>query len=482
MTRLTFLLIAAAVGWATLPTAARADSLDKKLNEEMPKIMAQLHAKGYKTVGVLPFQAQRGKKASGFAVGPINNNMAERLENLMVIHGGPAEDKAVMVLREVGATAARAKANAWSTSAAGRKALFDLSCPTAWGNKKAKADAFLTGSVRCVGDREKTTVVIQAFDRKDPAKLVTIAQFAVETDRSLVRDLGSSFNLTPKTIVAMRGKPRAKADQILRRSVLKREDPDTDPTTPGTTTPGTTATPDAQPATDSSPSNVGGIEVKILVGAEAKDQAIRESSSGAAKWEVNSPPSGQPVIVTLKNTSDKKRGVVLKFNGVSTVLEQKDPSDQCRKWVLEAGKTFQIKGFYGKGDGDGDKLDKVKLFKVLEGEEAKPKIAEFGDKAGLIEVDVFEDSGNGGSADLMVSARKVVRKQSRGSYLTLRSALMKGNFKSKLVNKREIIVADEAAIEIALIKVVDFAVNPTPVGSLKVKIVPKEPMPTPAVP
>ena len=65
-------LFLAALAAAVLPAAARADKVDVRLNEEMPKIMEYLRGKNYQNIGVLRFQVQKGKASPRFDNAPYN--------------------------------------------------------------------------------------------------------------------------------------------------------------------------------------------------------------------------------------------------------------------------------------------------------------------------------------------------------------------------------------------------------------------------
>src|SRR5262249_59889207 len=98
------LLLAALLGTAA---PARADLLDLKLNDAMPDVVAQLKKKGYKNVGTLRFQVKRAGKPASYGL-PLSGSLATRVENLLVIHGGPKEKEALGVINDA-SKVARAK-------------------------------------------------------------------------------------------------------------------------------------------------------------------------------------------------------------------------------------------------------------------------------------------------------------------------------------------------------------------------------------
>src|SRR2546430_764457 len=70
--------------------------------------------------------------------------------------------------------------------------------PLAWGDRKVKADAFLTGVVKVPADMGRVTVVIEAFAAAAPATTDTVAEFSADADRGTLRDLGRGFALSPR--------------------------------------------------------------------------------------------------------------------------------------------------------------------------------------------------------------------------------------------------------------------------------------------
>src|SRR5215218_6528032 len=173
-------VLLAAFAAAALPAAARADRIDKRLNEAMPEVKKYLQEKGYKNVGVLRFRVQLGKKAASFDNAPYNGNLPRRVENLLIMNGGDGDEAAVGVIRDAGKAAAAHKIHDWFGDEKQRKQLFDVSYALAWGDKMVKADAFLTGLVCVSQDLKKTTLSLTCFDRKNlqPKEVVS---FTIDT-------------------------------------------------------------------------------------------------------------------------------------------------------------------------------------------------------------------------------------------------------------------------------------------------------------
>jgi len=117
-------------------------------------------------------------------------------------------------------------------------------------------------------------------------------------------------------------------------------------------------------------------------------------------------------------------------------------------------------------------------FKVLVGEEAKKARDVYLAKAGMIDVDVFEEGAPkpaGEDAPLMVSARGLPpsrEQKMRESYVSLREAMIKSaGLKRSMVNKREILVPDDTPSKTTDVEEVPFK-NPMPVAHITIKIVP----------
>jgi len=461
---------------ALLPGLARADKLDKKLNETAPEIVNYVKDKGYKNVGVLKFRAQRGNQPAGFSTGPINGNLAERLENLLVIHSGDDKGPMFGVIHDAGQAAQQQKVGSWSTSAAERNNLFEKTYPLAWGTSKVKADAFLTGKVATTGDLKKTTVTIQAFSKGSPTP-VKVAEFTVDTDASMVRDMGYSFALTARQRSSLVKSRDAEGELVLEQANKQQPQPQPQPQpkTEDTKTddPPPVVLKPQKPQVTASPDNLAGIEVKVKSG----DDTVEIKQAGS-EFQLECPAKGKPIAILLTNKTDKKLGVVLKVAGMSTIGQEKDESVLCRKWVIPAGKTYTVRGFYLAPD-----YAKYLPFTALDGDAAIKAKADLGDKAQFVQVDVF-DNVEGDKEDKLISkasARGLPRvkdRSARATYPELRNELLKqaGLKKARSKDGESIIVpADEKdAVTTTPPKEDDFAKNPLQLGSLTVRVAPRE--------
>lgn len=487
--RFGLLVAAAAVGLAQVGAAEQ--RLDNQLNDRMDGLIAGLKKK-YKTVGVLRFRVQDGEGKASFS-SPLAGRMVQRLETLLVLHNGEKESQALGVVHDVAKVANKNKVGSWYTDVAERKKLFGLHYPMAWGTKSVTPDAFLTGKVTLSKDGKQTKVELEAFDKDNlnPRKIDTIT---LNTDRFVLRDLGYSF------AVAKRSRPMlAKARNVrdedqqavvndgLQQNQDRRQQQQQQPKGKKDTQP----KPQQQPQAD--PSNVGGVAFELL--ADDKPASVRPNAAqgDVARWQVECPAASAAVTMRLKNTTQKRLAVVLRVNGKSTINDQLAEPETAAKWVLEPGKSYRVKGSYmvelsgqaeprGKGlkrnddsliteteETPGAKQPqppqqkgglKIHPFKVLIGQEAMQMKTQLGDKAGWIDIDVYEQGTEPKQQEQGLITPKGLpqssEKAARATYNGLRGALLKSSQlkavvkeekkANGLVVKRSMIVPDTEAI------------------------------------
>ncbi|MFO0878727.1 MAG: hypothetical protein U0840_15405 [Gemmataceae bacterium] len=502
------------------PAVSRADRLDNQLHAQMDEIVAELKRK-YSTIGVLHFRVQEGTSKESYA-SPLSSRMAERVENLVMIHNGSDERQALGLVRDVSAVAARHKIGSWSNSVEARKKLLAQKYPLAWGAKTASPDAFLTGKVSLSKDRKKTLVTLESFDRANPAELHRLGSITVDTDHFILRDLGYSLVVSKRARTQLtRSRNTTQQEEQIYLDELGQGQKST-----------TDRTQQPQP-NEAQPSNIGGIALELVV--DGKPVSIRPANfeGQAIRWQCDTPPANSTIALRLRNTTDRRLGVVVQLNGVSTINEQRTDPEQAAKWIIPPKKSYLLKGFYlleeevpaspqggrsskrtaakeqiDEGDvgpatpkqkpQDGDQPKdpnqpqpaqknptRVKLFKVLVEGPGQQVAQEFGTKKGLIEVDVFEE-GESGDDTMLVSPKGLPpsrEKQARSSYLGLRSALLKSSKltttvvtkrEGGLVVKKETIVPDTAAIQAdQRIQLTTFP-NPKMVSRLTIKIQPTD--------
>jgi len=437
----------------------------------MPEITQQLKGK-YRNVGVLRFRVQEGTAKESFTA-PMCGRMIDRIETLLMVHNGSVEANALGVIHDAAKTASKARINQWYSSTADRRKLFDQSYSLAWGNKMVKADAFITGKVT-VGKDGKTTLALECFDRANPATFQRLGTFTIDTDRFVWRDLGYSFAMTKRGRTSLTGKRSSVAEQDKHLFIFRpkrRQQPND--------------------VTKAEPGNIGGVSLKVL--ADEQELEIREAATegDGAKWEMKSPAQGKKIVFRLENSTEKKRGIVVRLNGKNVIAGQADDPETSAKFVLlgngeKKNTKLDIKGFLKLAEGNGANGGKgkaeVQSFKVLVGKEAEEAKAQFGEKAGLLEVIVFEE-GETETNGMLIAPRGLPlwqEKRARASYSALRRALMRSSkLTTKIetvrrdgrVVKRELIVPDEAAMEASgPIEFVSF--KGKSIAELRIKVLP----------
>jgi hypothetical protein len=461
------LLPLAALVVGTCAGAARADHLDDRLNAQAPRIVEALHKQGVKNVGVLRFRVKEGDRPESYAAGPLNGNLAVRLENVLVMHAGADDKDALGVIHDAGREAARNKVGKWHDGEAEQRKLFAIDTyPLAWGSKKVKADAFLTGLVTVSSDYRRGTVVIEEL--RAPGKAEKLIEFEFQGDPALLADLGKSYSLGKRSLSTAR--TPTKTRDLVFDAVKKREDgqPTGD-----------------DPAVTKDSVEVGGVEFQLLSGDKAVPITSKGTADKAAGYQLESPDAGTRIAFKITNKTDKTLGVDVKLNGTSLFLEQTDEPAACRVWVLKPEDKFRsytLEGYYYQ-DGEGTK-PKVAPLKVLVGDEAQKAreemTAQLADRVGTITVTVFEEgTGDPTGSEFLVSARGLKKrdeKLARSDRGTLQQSLMRSGHLKRDPVRRELIVADKQAMKEAedgLLRSVEFKRQPVPIGSVTITVLPK---------
>jgi hypothetical protein len=471
--------------------AARADHLDAQLNDKGNDIVEVLRKKGVKNVGVLRFRVKEGNRAETFNAGPLNGNLAVRLENVLVMHAGSDEKDALGVIHNAGETAAQHKVGKWHDSEAEQRKLFAVeSYPLAWGNKKVKADAFLTGLVKISSDYKHGTVVIEMM--RTPGKVEKLTEVAFDGDPSLLLDLGKSYSLSKRSLGSAR--TAAKTRDLVFEEVKKRNDTATGDTNPGTgdTNPGTGnsgTTPGGngdQPVVNKDSIEVGGVEFQILSGGQPVAIKAKDGANNGG-YQIESPEPGKEVVFKITNKTDKTLGVDVKLNGSSVFLEQTDDPANCRVFILkpeEKYRSYTLRGYIIQESEDAK--PKVAPFKVLVGEEAqkwRESAGQLADKAGTLSITVFEEGDQTGT-EMLVSARGVKKHQdkaARANLGLLQRSLMKAGHLKRDLKQRELIVADKDSMKEVegIVKSADFTRKTVAIGSATISVLPKATTTTP---
>jgi hypothetical protein len=369
---------ALAVGLTNVP-AARADNIDDELVRETPRIWRYLREQEYENVGVLTFRVRTADGKTSFRSGLISNNMAERLENALVLTMHPEWQGGI--IHDASNTARTELSEADYRTPGSRKRLFDVRyrLPIETDRNFVSADGFLTGKVSVSEDLATTTVRIEAFDKKNPEKIGILHEFDVKTDRYVLTDLGYGFSLSRRGERFMRGFVE---DDIIEGVVEDRRTAET------RTRSGTTARTNTG-AARANGAYPPGFPVKLTVRYDNREQTLEpDPYNGSNNLAVRHPNEGQKVTFIVKNMTDETVGIVLRVNGVNTLYEQQGLEvSQMTRWVLQPGTEYGISGFYQK-----DKT--FRPFVGLSRSESELRLSDLGghEFAGLVHLHVFRES------------------------------------------------------------------------------------------
>jgi hypothetical protein len=367
---------AAAVAWACVPAAARAQELERALLKEgAPEVVKYLDKEQLKSVGVLKFMVRKGNAPLSDNVGPLNNTLANRLELALELELNKRENNDVAVLAGASKVAREIK-GANHLTEEGRAALFTAKYPTAWGNDKlVEPDAFVTGCAVAEDDLRDLTVGLVVFTRKDHgAKQVMVARFTVKMESNPLIELGESGsrglfdNGKPQIGGDKNPKDLPAGDVLVSAAAGARKDPEkgNPALTPG--------------------------KAPVLLEIHYGNRVIRpELKDGKA--QVPEPNAGEAVSFVLTRNDDSKRtyGVVLMVNGINTLDEEKgQPAVLCRKWILEPkDPPLVVEGFCSTKK----RLPNGKFssfpFTVSSPEKSRQNEVNYGDDVGTISFTVF---------------------------------------------------------------------------------------------
>ncbi len=260
----------------------------------------------------------------------------------------------------------------------------------------------------------------------------------------------------PSSVHAVHGKRSAAATRNLIFKEVRKRDEENTPDKP----------------TNNSSTMVGSIEFKLL--SSGQSVTIKAGSNNNKQMQVECPDPSKPVSFSIANKGDKRLGVDVKLNGTSLLLRQSDASEACRVWVLEPGKSYELKGYY-----EDTEKENVAPFKILTGDAAKSAREQLGDKAGEILINVFEEGVDAPEMEISRGLRGHTSKVARGSLHSLQRSLMasaklKRTVKTVAGKKRELIVEDTEAAQkdTAALKAVDFKKGSSAVASLVIKVIP----------
>jgi hypothetical protein len=342
------------------PAAARADRIDRELIRGTRKLLERIKTvDGVKngdaksvTVGVLKFRSSRDDGPEDFHFGPINNVMADRLENTLILGYNTDPECTLNVIHDATTAAAHNGLSYQPAETAGR--LFDVKYPLVVTGQQVTPDIFLTGLVHFDTKEHQITVVIQSLTKTDP-QLREVLRFTVPTERSTVAESGRSFviqrALAERDAGPQKDEAKDEAGAAAEKSAEEARLPAPKEATPGIKP---VSTPDAW------------VDLDVLYNDEpvVLERDVKEPGNRAFARD---PKKDDRVKLILTNKSQNRVAVALLVNGSNTVKQQRTEPRYCTKWILAPGKKLEVEGFYVGGTG----RNNVKPFTVLSDEESE---------------------------------------------------------------------------------------------------------------
>jgi hypothetical protein len=354
------LLLAAGAGAAR---AAEAKGLQREMLDRAPDVLRFLREHNYRSVGVLKFGVKKDGKASSNA-GPLNLNLAHRLENDLLLKYDQKMDQNLVLLHDASATAAKLGVD--HTTADGRARLLKASYQAYWGTQpNLQPDALLTGLVEFGPTLRTITVGICSFDRA--GNVDRVATFTARTDLNTLVEAGESFNLR----AALTKKRTFEIDDL-----------------------GDTGADHALEAkhTPSGSNPLDGLDILLEVHYKNRrtqqDRVVPVTHEGGEN-RLQEPTEDEEVCFHLRrlDPSQSRYGVVLMVNGVNTLYDEHLPPQSCTKWIFEQDSTeLVIDGFHVK-DGVGGKMK----FHVQSPDESRVSEVKYGADCGVISFSIFRE-------------------------------------------------------------------------------------------
>lgn len=436
--------------------AVRADALDAKLLHEAPSILKKLQAKSYHTVAILKFGINKPKQGVTYNDGPINVNLADRLERALVEKNdlknpiNIIQDATTVAYRKL--TFKRGDKFDLENDLNDRKAVLGIEYPLVWGNKTYKPDVILIGRVVLSKDFQNAEVILRAFDSKNPKAMFEVDRFSFKTDRVFLAECGQTF--------------------VVKRSIQKRSRN----TTGGTPDEGdqnaaNSANNQTNNGSEDNPSNnpENPIELTIKFNGQAVSMTPDSESSGNSRFNIGEPQETDKVQFVLKNKGTERVAVLLSINGINTLYEEvvKDrPLNECTKWILDPNDEYTIDGFH-----TGSLGKDLKSFRVLPGDKSKEKWEMDPETQGLINLVVFTQNPTPGQT-IKVTEDEIRNLRRRGTGYSSKKPTTAQEARSlfnpakapRLMhkNKRGLIEASEETIDVNPLKQVEFTYSPQP--------------------
>lgn len=445
--RTTSVLLAMVAATIFFSEQTQAETLNRGLQKQLPKIIEYLNDHQFKTVGVLKFRVSKPGQKTTSSAGPLNSHLADRLEVGLILANPFDKERQLNIIKDASAKAAKIdKAN--HLSEAGRKAFFGPKFKLAWGNNSEVADAFLTGVVQIHDDNQHATVGILCFNKNGGNLERACDVFEVELDAEALGGIGESFLLRGafdggSTQLAFKDHQKQKQQQVLKAAAKVKTQqvkfPLDDPAAPA--------------------------KLEIFYDGHPVAVQMREGQAF-----VTEPEEGQKVEMALvRNNSAKGRlAIVLKVNGENTLYRQVVRNIDCNKWVLTPDSTRTVvKGYQLKNN-------KAEKFKVLSAAESARRAMDYGRQVGQIQMTVFQELSkpkptptilNEDDQDLIAMLRGVHPTGQPKNLGALKSQIRLAGRKEPKTRGGLIVQGEQTVNKVQTVK---FNADPTPVMSVTI--------------
>jgi hypothetical protein len=363
------ILIPIALILIAAPVRADHDAIDEAFVKLAPRILDRLQARGAQNVGVLKFLVQRGDSQPDDAVGELNMGLADRLEAALILADN--NEKLGIIERASLAVVANNNRLANHRTEEGRQAFFGDTYRLAWGDKKVKPSAFVTGLAQISRDLKSVTMKLQLFGEDGSVESIGEPIIVPATRRTLV-EAGYSYVLTERTAPSLFDGARGSRTNKGAVVKIKAEDE---------------AAALSQTVSLHDSSKTEG--VRFTAADALRDSPVRLTvlyngkPAPVEKDHVREPLESDRVTFLLENTDNKSSyAVVLKVNGKNTLFSEDLEAGQCLKWVLAPGAKLVVAGFQ-----EDDR--KATPFKILSARESEENTFRYGDLTGTVRLVAF---------------------------------------------------------------------------------------------
>jgi hypothetical protein len=356
-------LLAFALLAVAAPARADHDAIDKAFVKAAPQIIDRLKERKASSVGVLKFLVQRGEAKPDDSVGELNMSMADRLEAALLLAN--PDEKLGIIERASVAVVANNNRQANQLTEEGRQAFFGDTYRLAWGNKKVKPSAFVTGLATIAKDLKTVTIELVMFGEDGQVERIGEPIVVPAARRTLV-EAGYSYVLTEKA--APNIFDGARGSRTTKGTLAKIKDEDEAAAVSQTTCQ------DGVRFTASSAINDSPVKLTVLY--DGKPIAIDGD-------RVPEPRDSDRVTFLLENSDQKfAYAVVLKVNGKNTLFLEEAEAGQCLKWILPPRSKLEVRGFQ-------EDESKAVPFKILSVRDSEENVFRYGDLTGTVRLIAF---------------------------------------------------------------------------------------------